>query len=74
MSQRKESRANQETGRSTGSLRRLEAATSQGYGWHEPDESRGSRPDLWETGGEIPPVYPAVLNYWVCPTFYTWRF
>jgi hypothetical protein len=23
-------------------------------GWHEPDESRDSRPDLWETRGEIP--------------------
>ena len=30
-------------------------------GWHEPDESRDSRPDLWETRGEIPRVYPA---YW----------
>jgi hypothetical protein len=29
------------------------------YGLHEPDESRGSRPDLWGTGGEIPPAYPA---------------
>ena len=28
-------------------------------GWHEPDESRDSRPDLWETRGEIPRVYPA---------------
>jgi hypothetical protein len=28
-------------------------------GWHEPYESRGSRTDLWGTGGEIPPVYPA---------------
>ena len=28
-------------------------------GWHEPDESRGSRPDLWEPGGEIPPGHPA---------------
>ena len=23
-------------------------------GWHEPDESRGSRPDLWAARGEIP--------------------
>jgi len=29
------------------------------YGLHEPYESRGSRTDLWGTGGEIPPVYPA---------------
>ncbi len=28
-------------------------------GWHEPYESRGSRTDLWGTGGAIPPVYPA---------------
>ena len=27
--------------------------------WHEPYELRGSRTDLWETGGEIPPVYLA---------------
>ncbi len=46
MCQLKESRVNQETGRSTCSLRRLEAETSQGYGWHEPYESRGSRTDL----------------------------
>jgi len=30
--------------------------------WHEPYESRGSRTELWGTGGEIPPVYPAVLR------------
>ena len=29
-------------------------------GWHEPDDSRGSRPDLWEARGEIPRAYPAV--------------
>src|SRR6516162_5993242 len=28
-------------------------------GWHEPDELRGSCPDLWGTRGEIPRVYPA---------------
>ena len=28
-------------------------------GWHEPDESRDSRPDLWEARGEIPWAYPA---------------
>ena len=73
MCQLKESRVNQETGRSTCSLRRLEAETSQGYGWHEPYESRGSRTDLWETGGETPPVYPAVftltIKEWTTKTF-----
>ena len=29
-------------------------------GWHEPDEARASRPDLWEARGEIPRAYPAV--------------
>ena len=41
------------------SLCRLVAERSKEEGWHEPDESRGSCPDLWGTGGEIPPVYPA---------------
>ncbi len=36
----------------------LETVRSQENGWQEPDESRGSRPCLWGTGGEIPPVYP----------------
>jgi hypothetical protein len=31
-------------------------------GWHEPDESRGSRPDLWEARGAIPRAYPATGN------------
>jgi len=26
----------------------------QAYGWQEPCESRDSRTDLWERGGEIP--------------------
>jgi hypothetical protein len=39
-------------------MRRLEAVRSQEEGWQEPCESRGSCMDLWETGGEIPPVYP----------------
>ena|SRR6516162_56775 len=30
-------------------------------GWHEPDELRGSCPDLWGTRGEIPRVYPACV-------------
>ena len=29
---------------------------------HEPDKSRGLRPDLWGTAGEIPAVYPALNN------------
>src|SRR5450759_1762252 len=28
-------------------------------GRHEPDEPRGSRPDLWGAAGEIPPGYSA---------------
>ena len=36
------------------------AGKSQEEDWHEPYESRGSRTYLWGTGGEIPPVYPAV--------------
>jgi hypothetical protein len=39
-------------------LHRLETVRFQADGWQEPYESRGSRTDLWETGGEIPPVYP----------------
>jgi hypothetical protein len=31
-------------------------------GWHEPDESRGSCPDLWEARGAIPRAYPATGN------------
>jgi hypothetical protein len=33
-------------------------------GWHEPDESRGSRPDLWAARGEIPRAYPAYHAEW----------
>ena len=29
---------------------------------HEPDKSRGLRPDLWGPGGEIPPGYPALRS------------
>jgi hypothetical protein len=39
------------------------AKRPQEEGWHEPYESRGSCTDLWGTGGEIPPVYPA-LSRW----------
>jgi len=28
-------------------------------GWHEPDESRDSRPDPWGARGEIPRAYSA---------------
>jgi len=40
-------------------LCRLEAVRHRENGWHEPYESRGSRTDLWGTGGESPLVYPA---------------
>ncbi len=39
-------------------MRRLEAVRSYKEGWQEPCESRGSRTDLWERGGEIPLRYP----------------
>ena len=41
-------------------MRRLETVRFQENGWQEPYESRGSRTDLRGTGGEIPPVYPAL--------------
>ena len=47
-------------GRSQFSLCRCEAERLHAEGSHEPYESRGSRTDLWGTGGEIPPVYPAL--------------
>jgi len=57
MSQLRRAAANQETGRSLHiSLCRFE------HGWQEPDEPRGSRPDLRGTGGEIPPVYAAAIS------------
>ena len=62
MSQLKEWLANQVTGRSEFSLRRVEAGMFQRHGWHEPYESRGSRTVLWGTGGENPPVYPTKLG------------
>ena len=40
-------------------LRRFRTGRPQEKDWHEPYELRGSRTDLWGTGGEIPPVYPA---------------
>jgi hypothetical protein len=30
--------------------------------WHEPDDARVPRPDLWAAGGEIPPADPAALR------------
>ena len=48
------------TGRNPITLCRPGAERPQEEGWHEPYESRGSRTDLWGTGGEIPPVYPAM--------------
>src|SRR4030043_359991 len=47
-------------GRNPFSLCRCEAKRLHAEGSHEPYESRGSRTDLWGTGGEIPPVYPAM--------------
>ncbi len=44
-------------------LCRLEVERLQENSWHEPYELRGSRTVLWGTGGEIPPVYPA-LHFW----------
>ena len=41
----------------------LVAERLQEGGWHEPYELRGSRTDLWGTGGEIPLVYPAEKAY-----------
>ena len=41
-------------------LRRLEIARFQENGWQEPYESRDSRMDLWERGGEIPPRHPTL--------------
>ena len=41
-------------------LRRLETVRFQENGWQEPCESRDSRTDLWEGGGEIPPRHPTI--------------
>src|SRR5664279_1177631 len=43
-----------------GSVRALGAAVLDlRTGRHEPDEPRGSRPDLWGAAGETPAAYPA---------------
>ena len=39
-------------------LRRLKTVRFLEKSWQEPCESRGSRTDLWERGGEIPPRHP----------------
>ena len=49
-------------GRNLCFLCRHVAERLQEEGSHEPYESRGSRTDLWGTGGEIPPVYPAEIQ------------
>jgi len=41
-------------------LRMLETVRFQENGWQEPCESRGSRTDLWERGGEIPLRHPTL--------------
>jgi hypothetical protein len=40
--------------RETGGTHGLDGRRQPSLGWHEPDESRGSRPDQWETRDEIP--------------------
>ena len=42
-------------------LRMLETVRFQENGRQEPCESRGSRTDLWERGGEIPLRHPTHL-------------
>jgi hypothetical protein len=39
-------------------LRMFETVRFQENGWQEPCESRDSRTDLWERGGEIPLRHP----------------
>ena len=41
-------------------LRRLETVRFQEEGWQEPCESRDSRTDLWERGGETPLRHPTM--------------
>ena len=53
-------------------LRMLETVRFQENGRQEPCESRGSRTDLWERGGEIPLRHPtcatSALFHKVCVT------
>ncbi len=44
-------------------LRRLETVRFQEEGWQEPCESRDSRTDLWERGGETPLRHPTLYNF-----------
>ena len=48
-------------------LCRLETVRFQENGWQEPYESRDSRTDLWERGGEIPlrhpTLYPVIFDF-----------
>ena len=41
-------------------MRRLETERFHENGWHEPYESRDSRTELWERGGEIPLRHPTL--------------
>jgi len=49
-------------------LRMLETVRFQENGWQEPCESRDSRTDLWERGGEIPPRHPTLCFLCQIPT------
>ena len=60
MSERNRDYGSTSNGRNPCSLWRCEATRLHAESSHEPYESRGSRTDLWGTGGEIPPVYPAM--------------
>ena len=51
-----------EDDRRTGGTPCLDGRRQPSLGWHEPDEARVSRPDLWEARGEIPRAYPATGN------------
>ena len=63
MSQFIESRVSQATVRNLIALCRLGVERLQAEGWQEPYESRGSRTDLWGTGGEIPPGYSTFIIF-----------
>jgi hypothetical protein len=46
--------------RATGGTPCLDGSRQASSAWHEPDDSRGSRPDLWAARGETPRADPAV--------------
>jgi hypothetical protein len=48
--------------RVTGGTPCLGRSRRASLGWHEPDESRDSRPDLWGPRGAIPRGYPAAME------------